>query len=66
MDPNTLLDTLEREWDLSLEAADSALDDWFEDDLLDAGRIDAVIDTQRDQQSRYEAVVTHRRKSEAR
>jgi len=62
-DPDVDLDELERQWDVSLEAAESALDDWYQDDSESEADdlIEAVLRTQREQRDRYQAVREHRK-----
>jgi hypothetical protein len=61
-DSNLVLEELEWQWDLSQEAAESALDDWYQDeDEPDPELIDAVLETQKEQRDRYKAVRDHKR-----
>jgi hypothetical protein len=62
-DPDVDLDELERQWDVSLEAAESALDDWYQDDSESEadGLIEVVLRTQREQRERFQAVREHRK-----
>ena len=61
-DSNLALEELEWQWDLSQEAAESALDDWYQDeDEPDPELIDAVLETQKEQRDRYKAVRDHKR-----
>ena len=62
-DPELVLDELERQWDVSQEAAELALDDWYQDDSESEADdlIEAVLRTQREQRERYQAVREHRK-----
>jgi hypothetical protein len=61
-DSNLVLEELEWQWDLSQEAAESALDDWYQDEAEpDPELIDAVLETQKEQRDRYKAVRDHKR-----
>ena len=64
-DPGDVLEELERQWDLSQEAAEAALEDWDQQELDSeeySGLIDTVIETQRQQRDKYLAVKSHKQR----